>query len=151
MSDDPITRQRLGLSDEDLAALGQDDPDEGGDTTTDAMAAADSAEPYEPPTDPPVLPGGRDGISVAQGFAESSIGEVDFDASPGDDFITEMVERALATDAATSALTLRVATVDSVVYLRGRGISLEDGDLAAEVAARVPGVVEVVDETTEEP
>jgi osmotically-inducible protein OsmY len=41
-----------------------------------------------------------------------------------------------------------VETVDGVVYLRGTVPGLEDTDLAAEVAARVPGVVDVVDEMT---
>jgi|GraSoiStandDraft_2_1057267.scaffolds.fasta_scaffold3759209_1 osmotically-inducible protein OsmY len=46
------------------------------------------------------------------------------------------------------SLELTVETIDGVVYLHGAVPSLDDSDLAAEVAARVPGVVEVVDETT---
>ena len=50
-------------------------------------------------------------------------------------------------DAATSSLRLNVETIDGVVYLRGEVDTLDDGDLAAEVAARVRGVEDVVDET----
>jgi osmotically-inducible protein OsmY len=67
---------------------------------------------------------------------------------PGDDEITARVKDLLRIDAATSTLDLDVETVDGVVYLRGTVLSLEDTDLAAEVAARVPGVVDVVDEMT---
>src|SRR5947209_18491355 len=64
MSDrDPLAPDRRGLSEEDLAMLGQEDPDEMADATNDPMVAADSAEPYMPPTDPPVVPkGGPDHV-----------------------------------------------------------------------------------------
>ena len=150
MSDrDPLAPNRQGLNEEDLALLGQEDPDEMTNATDDPMEAADYAEPYVPPTDPPVVPkGGPDNVEVADGFAPTSEGAEERAGTPGDDEITERVKDLLRIDAATSTLDLDVETVDSVVYLRGTVPTLEDTDLAAEVAARVPGVVDVVDEMT---
>src|SRR5437588_552129 len=39
--------------------------------TTDPLEAVRDAEPYEPPIDPPVLPGGTEGIHTAVGFGTS--------------------------------------------------------------------------------
>ena len=139
------------LNEEDLIAIGEANPNDDPEPTTDWMTSVDEAIPYEPPVDPPVVPGGRDGIEVAQGFAESSDGEFDLAVAPGDDEITEMVQRLLRTDSATSSLDLRARTVDGVVYLRGLVASVEDSDLAVEVASRVPGVVDVVDQTIQGP
>ena len=67
MSDrDPLARDRQGLSEEDLALIGQDDPDEMADATNDPMVAADHAEPYVPPTDPPVAYGPAAGIDLKE-------------------------------------------------------------------------------------
>lgn len=145
---DPLAPRRQGLDDEDVIALGKGDPDEMTDSTSDPMVASDEAEPYLAPIDPPVLPGGRDNIEVAQGFASSSEGEEQRAGTPGDDAITERVSHLLRGDAATTGLELAVETIDGVVYLRGTVQSLDDTDMAAEVAGRVPGVVEVVDEMT---
>lgn len=146
---DPLAADRTGLDDEDLAALGEDDPDDMTDMTSDPMVASDYAEPYLAPTDPPVVPGGRDSIEVAQGFAPTSEGTDPAGDMPlDDDTISERVQRLLQTDAATSNLNLLVTTRNQVVYLRGVVSSNDDGDLAAAVAARLPTVVDVVDETT---
>lgn len=146
--DDPLSLRRGDLDEEDLEALGADDPDDMSETTSDAMRSADSAEPFLPATDPPVVPGGRDGIEVAQGFAATSEGAEERAGTPGDDEISERVLHLLRTDAATAGLQLEVQTVGGTVYLRGMVADLDDTDLATEVAARVPGVVDVVDDTT---
>lgn len=149
MSDyDPLNPQRAGLNEEDMEALGQDDPDDMTAPTADSMQSADNAEPYLPPTDPPVVPGGPDAIEVADGFAPTSEGAEQQAGTPGDDLITERVLDLLRIDAATSNLELEAETIDGVVYLRGEVPNLDDTDLAAEVAARVPGVIDVVDEMT---
>jgi len=145
-SRDPLHAGRSGLDEEDAAALGLETDTDRTDVTDDPLVAADYAEPYIAPTDPPVVPGGRDTIEVAQGFAGTSEGAEDRAGTPGDDEITERVRDLLRTDAATSNLNLRVNTIDGVVYLRGLAQSLDDTDLAAEVASRVPGVIDVVDE-----
>ncbi len=147
---DPLAPERRGLTEEDEAALGLDAVDDMSDATDDPMVAADEAEPYLAATDPPVVPGGRDTIEVADGFAATSEGAEDRAGAPGDDEITARVRDLLRIDAATSSLDLDVETIDGVVYLRGMVQALDDTDNAADVASRVPGVVEVVDETTVE-
>jgi hypothetical protein len=149
-SRDPLHASRAGIDEEDTGALGLEGSDDRTDITDDPLVAADYAEPYIAPTDPPVVPGGRDTIEVAQGFAGTSEGYEERAGTPGDDEITERVRDLLGSDAATSTLNLHVYTVDGVVYLRGRVQSLDDTDLAAEIASRIPGVVDVVDEMTVE-
>jgi len=63
-----------------------------------------------------------------------------------DDEITARVQRLLRSDSATNMLPIRVSTEDGVVTLRGLVETLDDTDNAAEVAFRVKGVVDVVDE-----
>jgi BON domain len=154
---DHLNEDPEDLSEEDRMFLGIAERDDLTDVTNDPMAAAENAAPYLAPTDPPVIPGGRDAIEVAQGFASTSedaeaeeedAGAEEETMPADDDTITDQVRHLLRTDAETSSLELTVETIDGVVYLRGAVSSLDDGDLAAEVAARVPGVVEVVDETT---
>ncbi len=149
-SRDPLRASRAGIDEEDTVALGLEGSDDRTDVTDDPLVAADYAEPYIAPTDPPVVPGGRDTIEVAQGFAGTSEGYEERAGTPGDDEITERVRDLLGSDAATSTLNLHVYTVDGVVYLRGRVQSLDDTDLAAEIASRIHGVVDVVDEMTVE-
>ncbi len=149
-SRDPLRTSRAGIDEEDTGTLGLEGSDDRTDITDDPLVAADYAEPYIAPTDPPVVPGGRDTIEVAQGFAGTSEGYEERAGTPGDDEITERVRDLLGADAATSTLNLHVYTVDGVVYLRGRVQSLDDTDLAAEIASRLPGVVDVVDEMTVE-
>jgi len=146
---------------DDIDEVRFEDLDEEGDDTdmaTDPMEASDGARPYVPPTDPPVVAGGRQGVRMGVGFATTSEDDLDEGVGVGnnsggtarrpDDELTARVKRLLRTDAATSMLHLEVETVDGVVYLRGEVDTLDDGDLAAEVAARVRDVEDVVDETT---
>lgn len=90
----------------------------------DPTRAVEEAEPYFPPTDPQPPP-------------QSPI---------EDDSLSARVRRALLEDSATTALAIDVEVNDGVVTLRGRVDDLSDTDNALEVAGRVPGVVDVVDE-----
>lgn len=108
-------------------------------------AADDEADPGFPPTDPPVIARGRDGAEVAS-RASALEDEGPSDGPLTDDEITARVHRLLRSDAATSMLRILITTEDGVVTLRGRVQTLEDTDNAADVAARVPGVADVVDE-----
>src|SRR5579871_1876822 len=100
---DPLARDRSGLNEEDLVALGKDDPDDMTEVTNDPMVSADEAEPYLAPTDPPVVPGGRDNVEVAQGFAPTSeAAGADAGLAISDETISERVRHHLRIDASTS-------------------------------------------------
>lgn len=132
-------------------------PIAGGDMTRDPLIAMEEGIPYVPPTDPVVRPS-RDAqlIAIVGGFgmasddaypditATTALGE----APPGDDDLSERVIEALLADAATTDLEIDVAVRNGIVYLRGAVRTTDDAALAEEVADRVPGVREVVEELT---
>lgn len=119
-----------------------------------AMDAGGDNPPGEFPIDPPIVPGGRDGAIIPgadDGFEDDEDDgfeddEEDLTGPMADDEISARVRRLLRTDAATSMLRVYVSTEDGVVTLHGLVQTLEDTDNAAEVAARVPNVIDVVDE-----
>lgn len=117
--------------------------------TTDSLSAVRDGEPYMPATDPPVLPGGREGIHVATGFGTSPEEETFSDPQPrGDEDLQAQALRILMNDSDTSKLFLEVRVVEGVVYLEGQVPSADDADRAAGLLTEyVPGVVEVVDRT----
>src|SRR5438105_3153657 len=77
-----------------------------------------------------------------------SVLPTDIDDFAGDEPTAEMAEtrRELAEDAATTDLEIVVAVRQGVAHLRGRVSDLDDADNAESVAARVPGIREVVEE-----
>ncbi|MFN8639261.1 MAG: BON domain-containing protein [Dehalococcoidia bacterium] len=105
----------------------------------------DGDDVYVPPVDPPM-----DRDAVLGGLELTSMDEISVERSTddafGDEAILEAVQRELREDAATTGLDLTVSVEDGVVRLEGRVTSLTDAESAQEVAARVPGVVEVEDE-----
>ena len=124
------------LEDEDLVS---DQPER------EMNAADDDPDPFDPPVDPPVVPGGPEGAEISGAVDEMD--EEDFEGAPlNDDAITAQVQRLLRRDAATSTLRIRVSSVDGIVTLRGVVQTYEDTDNAAEVAWRVRGVADVLDE-----
>lgn len=122
--------------------------------TIDTAIATDEGEPFFPPTDPVVRRAARTegGYTVVGGFSQTALdAPTDPEQLPralqaGDDEIARRVRLALAADAGTADLPIFVSVHRGVVRLRGLVPSLADSDLAEEVAARVPGVVEVQDE-----
>jgi hypothetical protein len=116
--------------------------------TTDVIEAVEEAEPYFPPTDPPLR---RDASNAAvlSGFSATSLEEDDpGEEDPlrvlgGDDEIAERVRYALATDGYTADLNIEVEVADGIVYLHGKVRSLEDIEQAEQVAGSVEGVDEV--------
>ena len=109
---------------------------------------AEGAEPYFPPTDPVVNGRGREMLG---GFERTSMDTLDVDPStideePGDEALADAVRRELGEDASTSHLRLDVQVRRGVAFLRGSADDLEDTDNAAEVASRVPGVRQVVEQ-----
>ena len=120
--------------------------------TSDAGEAARDAEPYSPPTDPPVLPGGKYGVHVATGFGESAEAEaVRENATHDDEDIRQSVVRTLANDSLTSRYPLHASVVNGVVRLTGRVPSADDAEYAQTLLSNVPGVVDVLDDTTFDP
>jgi hypothetical protein len=117
---------------------------------TEVVEDSDGDEVFFPPTDP-VLRAGADGQpEVLGGFsptAEPPTPERSSDGRIGDEAIADAVRDALALDASTADLQLTVDVTDGVVRLRGTVLSIEDAENAEAVAASVPGVVEVIDET----
>jgi len=120
--------------------------------TSDVIESVRDAEPYTPPIDPPVLPGGRDGIHVATGFGTSAE-EVSVleDVPRGDEDIREEVMMVLSQDSLTSQYRLQVAVRNGIVHVVGLVTSTEDAEYAAAMIDNLPGVIEVVDDTTLEP
>jgi|DewCreStandDraft_2_1066082.scaffolds.fasta_scaffold05955_4 osmotically-inducible protein OsmY len=125
--------------------------------TTDSAVAAEEAEPYLPPMDPVVRPASRErhqGLEILGGLATSALDPPhEAEDHPavlqrGDDELAEDVREALRRDAATADLADRIVVTvrRGVVHLRGQVRLLDDIDLLQEVAGRVPGVVDVVDE-----
>ncbi len=122
--------------------------------TTSTAEATDEAEPYFPPTDPPVRRAPREveGIEVVGSFAGTSLeAPIDLEQLPrslltGDDAIARQVRLALAEDAATADLPIHVTVRNGIVHLRGVVPSLVDAELAEEVAWRVPNVRDVQEE-----
>jgi hypothetical protein len=101
---------------------------------------------YVPPTDPVKTPDNQ----VLGGFAITSMDQAGVarssDGTLGDEAIAAAVRRELAEDAATAALVLDVEVAQGLVVLRGAVPDIEDVENAEEVAARVPGVLEVREE-----
>jgi hypothetical protein len=113
------------------------------------MGAVDPEFDLEPPIDPPIIPAGRDGAEVPGAIVEDPLDDDEGPSTPNpysDDEITARVRRLLRSDSATSMLRIDVSTEDGIVTLRGSVQTLDDTDNAAEVASRVDGVVDVIDE-----
>ena len=126
-----------------IAAVG--DPDD----LTDPVADGDEA--YVPPMDPVVGTDRHGDVTVLGGFSPSAAEEIRprrsaSDGRIGDEAIVDAVQSALLHDAATSELAIEVTVEQGIVRLRGRVPGPEDVEAAEEVAGRVEGVREVVEE-----
>jgi osmotically-inducible protein OsmY len=110
-------------------------------------------EVYFPPTDPVVRVDRHGRVRVLGGFAPTSDDDVGVarsaeDGLPGDEALATAIRRELREDAATTDLEIHVQVRDGIARLRGTVASLEDAEDAEAVAARVPGVREVLEELT---
>jgi osmotically-inducible protein OsmY len=107
---------------------------------------SEGEEVYVPPSDPVLDERGE----VLGGFATGSMDDVSVekssDGSMGDEAIAAAVRRELREDAATTSLDLQVTVNGGIVLLQGLVPDIEDLESAEEVAARVEGVVEVMEE-----
>ncbi len=120
-------------------------------TETDPAAAPEDAETYFSPTDPVVTTDEHGDAQVLGGFGSTSMDEPAVAPSetrgPADSSLEEAIRRELRRDAATTDLPIEIEVIDGVAHLRGEVSDMVDSDNAAEVAGRVPGVLEVIDET----
>ncbi len=121
--------------------------------TDDPDVAAEEGLAWVPPIDPPVVssPWEPDPV-VAAGTGVSALDEEDSPVGALDEDeseITARIREALRADSATSRLadTLVVAVVGTTAYIRGVVDDLDDGDTIIDVAQRVDGIDDVVDET----
>jgi hypothetical protein len=141
---------------EDASSLFTDEPlvttpveDFTNQPTTDAEDV-DDAETIFPPTDPVVTTDRHGNTQVLGGFSataeEVTVAPSALDGRPGDEALADALRQELREDAATTDLTIEVEVRQGVAYLRGRVAGLEDAENAEAVAARVPGLREVVEE-----
>lgn len=114
----------------------------GPSTSFEDDEVSDGATAYVPPIDPVGTQ-----TEVIGGTQLSSMDSIEVERSSdgqlGDEAIRDAVLRELREDSATTHLSLDVAVVRGVVRLGGRVADLADAESAEEVAARVPGVIEV--------
>jgi osmotically-inducible protein OsmY len=112
---------------------------------------AESGDVYTPPIDPVITTDAHGEAQVLGGFELDAESDVTVersaeDRSPGDEALAEAIRRELAEDSATMDLNVFVAVRNGVAHLRGQVADLDDADNAEAVAARVPGVRDVVEE-----
>ena len=121
----------------------------------DVDTGTEPAEPdptYFPPIDPVLIVGDHGELEVDNGFAASSFDDEAPERSaednrPGDEALADAIRQELREDALTTDLQIDVSVQRGVAVLRGTVPGIEDAENAEEVANRVPGVLEVIDET----
>lgn len=155
MVDPSLGRERMSTNPDVLDLDGEwreesEEPDFMQDPgTTDIIESVEEAEPYFPPTDPPVGRRPQTNARVIGGFSLDSLEEpTEPEDHPlrlqlNDDEIAEQVRYALDADSYTSDLNIEVQVENGVVHLTGKVGSLQDVEQAEEVAGAVTGVDEV--------
>ena len=130
----------------DQVALSYPDAAAGPTSALDDDLASEGDVAYVPPTDPVGTNREVIGGLQASSMDDVSVERSALDGGYGDEAIRDAILRELREDAATTDLELDVNVFEGVVTLRGRVPYLFDAEDAEEVAARVPGVVEVREE-----
>jgi osmotically-inducible protein OsmY len=106
-------------------------------------------EVYVPPTDPVVSLDERGNVHVLGGFSPTSE-EVEVERSAdgrlGDEALAEAVLAELREDALTTDLQIHVHVRNGIAHLRGRVADVDEAEATEEVARRVPGLVDVIEE-----
>jgi hypothetical protein len=120
--------------------------------TRDPLEAARDAEPYIPPIDPPVLPGGIEAIHTATGFGTDVEEETERGAPyERDGDLEEEVLLLLRQDSLASHWTIEPTVEDGVVTLRGTVPTVDDAEYIQSLVGEIRGVVDVEDEMTINP
>lgn len=122
-----------------------------GDTSSIDVTEVTQDDVYFAPVDPPMAAArtnSREGIEA--GFEADSMSSVEVDATVsggrGDEALADAIRRELRQDSATTDLAVEVRVEAGVAYLSGRVADLDDAENAEEVAGRIPGIREVVEE-----
>ena len=131
-----------GMLDDPTAAMGPsssaDDPAGEGDRV------------YVPPTDPVIGVDEHARVHVLGGFSPTSeeveIERSALDGGYGDEALTEAIRNELREDSLTTELEIHVHVRNGVAYLRGRVADVDEAEAAEEVARRVPGVEDVIED-----
>lgn len=123
----------------------------GGEASATDDPMPDGETVFFPPTDPVMRTNDQGDIEVLGGFGPTSMSSIEVERSAldgrlGDEAIADAIRRELREDALTTDLVIRVSVTRGVVRLHGAVPTLDDAENAEEVAGRVPGVVEVVEE-----
>jgi osmotically-inducible protein OsmY len=126
------------------------DPDVTG-TSVEENEGDEEGDVFFAPTDPVLTTDQRGEVQVLGGFSPTSDSDITversaLDGTYGDEAIADAVRRELLEDAATTDLRVEVEVLNGVVRLRGTVQDAVDAENAEEVASRVPGVDEVVEE-----
>jgi hypothetical protein len=112
------------------------------------LSSDESEYPYFPATDPVITLVDGD-VAILGGFSPTSMDcqtvAISADGQVGDEALADAIRLELREDAATTDLLVTVHVRDGIVYLHGTVPDLVDSDNAAEVAARIPGVDEIID------
>lgn len=122
-----------------------------GPMSTDPIDVIENGEDtYSPPTDPVIT---TDATGNTQTLGGTEATSFDTDVAPsasgrlyGDEAIADSIRAELRQDAATTELDIRVDVLEGIARLRGTVPDMVDAENAEAVAARVPGVVEVLEE-----
>ena len=126
------------------------DPDVTG-TSVEENEGDEEGDVFFAPTDPVLTTDQRGEVQVLGGFSPTSDSDITversaLDGTYGDEAIADAVRRELLEDAATTDLRVEVEVRNGVVRLRGTVQDAVDAENAEEVASRVPGVDEVLEE-----
>jgi osmotically-inducible protein OsmY len=121
------------------------------DVAGNSVEEDEEGDVFFAPTDPVLTTDERGEAQVLGGFSPTSDSDVSversaLDGTYGDEAIADAVRRELREDAATTDLRVEVEVRNGVVRLRGTVQDVVDAENAEEVASRVPGVDEVVEE-----
>jgi len=124
-----------------------------GPTSSSDDVVSDGDEVYVPPTDPVITTDEHGNIEMLGGFSQTAIDGVAplpsaSDGKLGDEAIEDAIRAALRRDSATTDLQINVLVRQGVAHLRGTVPDLDDAENAEDVASRVPGVREVMEELT---
>jgi osmotically-inducible protein OsmY len=152
---DADTTQNEFVSDNDPDSMAQpldSNPDDiPNDSVYDDVDAPEPDPTYFPPTDPVIVPGARGDAAVVNGFAPTAdddvrLDDATLDGAPGDEALADAISQELHRDAATSELAITVTVIDGVAHLTGTVPDLADAANAEDVAGRIPGIRDVIED-----